>query len=94
MEKNGVQCKDEELRLGMAKTVVHKNPSNDTIMYEAILSCSPTQQENILPQHHTGIVDSGANHIYIAPAAPHGQPNTKAKPYRTPTRSEERGGVR
>ena len=47
-------------------------------MYEANLSCSPTQQENIIPQHHTGIVDSGETHIYIAPDAPHGQPNTKA----------------
>ena len=80
MEKNGVQCKDEELRLGVAKTVVHKNPSNDTIMYEAILSCSPTQQENILPQRHIGIVDSGATYIYIAPSAPHVHPNTKATP--------------
>ena len=49
-------------------------------MYEASLSCSPTQQENILPQHHTGIVDSGATHIYIAPSAPYSQPNKKATP--------------
>ena len=40
-------------------------------MYEDSLSFSPTQpymptkydeQENILPQQHTGIVDSGATH--------------------------------
>ena len=49
-------------------------------MYEASLRCSPTQQVNILPQHHTVIVDSGATHIYIAPSAPHGHPNTKATP--------------
>ena len=49
-------------------------------MYEASLSCSPTQQENILTQHHTDIVDSGATHIYIFPYAPHGQPDTKATP--------------
>ena len=47
-------------------------------MYEASLSCSSTQQGNILPQQHTGIVDSGATHLYSAPPAPHGQPNTKA----------------
>ena len=68
------------MAVGTAKTVVHKNPSKDTIMYEASLSCSPTQQENILTQHHTGIVDSGATHLYIAPSAPHGQPDTKATP--------------
>ena len=49
-------------------------------MYEASLSCSPTQQENILPRHQTGIVDSGATHLYISPSAPHGQPDTKATP--------------
>ena len=49
-------------------------------MYEASLSCSPTQQENILPQHHTGIVYYRATHLYIAPSAPHGKPNTKATP--------------
>ena len=38
------------------------------------------QQENILPQHHTGIVDSGATHLYIAPSVPHGQPYTNATP--------------
>ena len=50
-------------------------------MYEARLSCSLTQtytptlyegKENIPPQQHTGIVDSGATHLYIAPTAPHG----------------------
>ena len=56
-------------------------------MYEASLSCSPTlmymstpheQQEHILPQQHTGIVDSGATHLCISPSAPHGPPDTSA----------------
>ena len=54
-------------------------------MHEASLSCSPTltyipnpdeQQEHILPRQHTGILDSGATHLYIAPSVPHGQPDT------------------
>ena len=49
-------------------------------MYESTLICSPTQQGNILPQHHTGILDSGATHIYIAPSATHGHPKTKTTP--------------
>ena len=41
-------------------------------MYESSLSCSPTltymptqneQQEHILPQQHTGIVDSGETNL-------------------------------
>ena len=56
-------------------------------MYEASLSCSPTQMymptlyeenENSLPQQHTGIVDSGATHLYIVPNAPHGPLDTSA----------------
>ena len=56
-------------------------------MYEAILSCSPTltytptqneQQEHILPQQHTVIVDSVATHIYISPTAPHEPTDTSA----------------
>ena len=49
-------------------------------MYESSLRCSPTQQENILQQHHTGIVDSGATHICIAPSAPQVHTNTKSTP--------------
>ena len=57
-------------------------------MYEASLSCIPTltymptpdeQQEHILPQQHTGIVDSGATHLYINPSAPHGPPDKSAE---------------
>ena len=80
MEKNGVLCKHDEGRWGTAKTLVHKNPSTDTIMYEASLSCSPMQQENIPLKHHTGIVDSGAAHLYIAPSTPYGHPDTTATP--------------
>ena len=41
----------------------------------------PTQyekKEHILPQQHTGILDSGATHLYIAPTAPHGPLDTSA----------------
>ena len=53
-------------------------------MYEASLSCSLTltymptyneEQEHILPQKHTRIVDSGATHLYVAPKEPHGPPD-------------------
>ena len=56
-------------------------------MYEASLICSPTltymptqiyKQEHILPQQLTGILDSGAMHIYIAPTASHGTTETSA----------------
>ena len=56
-------------------------------MYEASLSCITTlaympipddQQEHILPQQDTGIVDSGATHLYIAPSAPYGPPDTSS----------------
>ena len=36
------------------------------------------QQEHIIPKQHTGILDSGTTHLYIAPSAPHGPPNTSA----------------
>ena len=54
-------------------------------MYEASLICSPIltymptpdeQPEHILPQQHTGIVDSDATHLYTAPFTPHSPPNT------------------
>ena len=41
----------------------------------------PTQyekKEHILPQQYTGILDSGATHLYIAPTAPHGPLDTSA----------------
>ena len=36
------------------------------------------QQEHILPQQDTGIVDSGATRLYIAPSTPHGLPEKVA----------------
>ena len=36
------------------------------------------QQEYVLLQKHTGIVYSGATHLYIAPSTPHGPPDTSA----------------
>ena len=66
---------------------MHSYPIKETLFYEAILSFSPTlaymptpdaQQEHILPQQEMGIVDSGATHLYTAPSAPHGPPDTSA----------------
>ena len=37
------------------------------------------QQEHILPQQNIGIVDSVATHLYIAPSAPHGPPDTSSE---------------
>ena len=63
-------------------------------MYEYSLSCSPTltymttpdeKQENILPQQHTVIVDSGATHLYINPSTPNGMPDTRAATISTGT---------
>ena len=61
-------------------------------MYEASLSCSPTRKtyiseenENILPPEQTGIVDSGATHVYIAPTAPHGPLDTSTSRIRVDT---------
>ena len=57
----------------------------EPLLYEASLSYSltlsyiPTPDAPIiLPQQDTGIVDSGATHLYIAPSAPHGLPDTSA----------------
>ena len=66
---------------------MHKPPNRKILMYEASLCCSPThtyipniseEHENSLPQQHTGIVDSGATRLYIAPNAPHGLLDTSA----------------
>ena len=86
MEEKGVTFSDE-LRWGTEKIVVHNYPNKEDLMYEASLSCSPTQtyvpkiyeeNENSFPQHHTAIVDSGATHIYIAPNGPHVPLDTSA----------------
>ena len=61
-------------------------------MYEASLSCIPTRKtyvsegnENSLTPEQTGIVDSGATHLYIAPNAPYGQLDTTASKIRVGT---------
>ena len=64
-------------------------------MYEAILICSPTLHmyipkisegnESSLLQEHTGIVDSGATHLYIAPNASHGPLDISATKIRVGT---------
>ena len=61
-------------------------------MYEASLSCSPTHKtyvsegiENSLPPEQTGIVDSGATHLYIAPNVPYGQLDTTENKIRVGT---------
>ena len=86
MEEKGVKFNDE-WHLGTEKTVVHKPPNKEDLIYEASLSCSPThtyipniseENENILPQQHMGVVDLGATHIYIAPNTPHGPLDTSA----------------
>ena len=55
------------------------------------LSCSNNQtyiptlyeeKENILSQQHTGILDSGATHLYIAPNAPHVPLDTSAATFK------------
>ena len=87
MDEKGVACKDDECRWGTAQTVIHKYPIKEPLMYKASLSCSTTliymptpeeQQEHILPQQHTSILDSGATHLYITPSTSHGPPDTSA----------------
>ena len=85
MEAKGIVFKDE-CHVGTAKTVVLNNTNKDNLMHEDSLRCSPTtktyvsdREENSIPPDQTGIVDSGATHMYIAPNAPYGQMNTTAK---------------
>ena len=40
------------------------------------MSTKNKKQEHILPQQHTGILDSGATHLYIAPTASNVPPDT------------------
>ena len=91
MEGKGIVFNDE-LHVGTAKTVVLKNPNKDNLMYEASLICSPTRKtyvsegnENSLPTEQTGIVDSGATHLYISTNSPYGQLDTTTKKIRVGT---------
>ena len=79
MEANGIVFNDAwHVGPDKAKTVVLNNPNKDNLKYEAILSCSPTNKsylsnkiDKYLPPDQTGIVDSDATHMYIAPNAPY-----------------------
>ena len=77
-----------------AKTVVLKNnPNKEKLKYEASLSCSPTNKAHVadntppthLPPEQTGILDSGATHIYIAPNAPYEKMDATRKKIRVGT---------
>ena len=76
-----------------AKTVVLLNNTNkEKLQYEASLSCSPTNNVYVsnktdkhLPPEQTGLVDSGATHIYIAPNAPYKKMDTTGKNIRVGT---------
>ena len=78
--------------MGLAKTVVLNNPNKDNLMYESSLNCSPTtktyvskREENSVQADQTGIVDSGATHMYIAPNVTYGEMNTTTKKIRVGT---------
>ena len=78
--------------MGPAKKVVLNNPNKDNLKYEASLSCSPTNNSYVsnktdkhLPPEKTGIVDSGATHMYIAPNAPYEKMDTTGKQIRVGT---------
>ena len=76
-----------------AKTVVlPNNPNKEKLQYEASLSCSPTNNAYVsdktnkhLPPEQTGILYSGATHIYIAPNAPYEKMDTTGKHIRVGT---------
>ena len=85
MDEKGVAYNDDELRRGTAQAVIHRHYIKENLFYEASLSCSPTLSyihtpyaQRILPQKNTGVVDSGATHLYVAPSALHGPPTTSA----------------
>ena len=80
MDKKGVACKDNKWQQGTAKTLVHRNPIKEHLSYEASLryirtpsyiATLPTKMtapvQRVLLQIDTGIVDSGATHLYISP---------------------------
>ena len=80
MEAKGVVFNDAwHVGTAQAKTVaLPNNPNKEKLQYEASLSCSPTNKAYVsekttkhLPPEKTGILDSGATHIYIAPNAPY-----------------------
>ena len=79
-----------------AKTVVLNNPNKDNLKYEASLSCSPTNNSyvsnktyNHLPPEKTGILDSGATHMYIAPNVTYEKMDTTGKQIRVGAANEQ-----
>ena len=85
MDEKGVAFKYDEWRWSKAQTVVHIYILKEPLLYESSLSCIPTlsyiptpDAPQILPQQDTGIVDSGATHLYLAPTAPHGSMDSSA----------------
>ena len=74
------------------KVVLPNNPNKEKLQYEASLSCSPTNKAYVsekttkhLPPEQTGILDSGATHIYIAPNAPYEKMDATGKNIRVGT---------
>ena len=84
MEAKGIIFNDAwHVGPDQAKTVVLTNPNKDNLNYEASLSCIPTNNSYVsnktdknLPPEKTGIVDSGATHMYIEPNAPYEKMDT------------------
>ena len=80
MDKKGMAWKDDNWWRGAAEKVVHRNYIKESLSYEDSLRCSPTHSSifNLptnttadacwfLLQSDTGVVDSGATHLYISP---------------------------
>ena len=79
-------------RIKLKKVVLLNNPNKEKLQYEDSLSCSPTNKAYVsnktdkhLPPEQTGLVDSGATHIYIAPNAPYKKMDTTGKYIRVGT---------
>ena len=82
MDKKGLAYNDDEWQRGKAQKVMH-NYIKEHLLYESRSKWSPTpsyihnpDSQRIFPQKYTGIVDSGATHLHLAPSAPHDPPNT------------------
>ena len=94
MEAKGIVFNDAwHVGTAQSKTVVLLNDHNkEKLQDEASLRCSPTNNAYVsnktdkhLPPEKTGIVDSGATHIYIAPNAPYEKMDTTGKHIRVGT---------
>ena len=90
MDEKGVVCKDDNWRQGATEIIVNRNPIKKNLSYDAILHCIPPPPSSIptptpntekvdqlyLLKRDTGVIDSGATHLYIYPTAQHGPPDT------------------